>query len=58
MSYSATDFSCSDPTYDLGSEDDEQTTIPSPVVTPHKTTVVGTPAPEKPDEQQGEPDSS
>lgn len=53
MSKSATDFSCSDPTYDPG---EDQT--PSPKVTPHNPTVVGTPAPEQPDEQKDEPDSS
>lgn len=57
MSRSATDFSCSDPTYNNTSEDDEQA-IPEPTVQPHNPSVVGTPAPEKSDEQQDDIDSS
>jgi len=56
MSTSATDFSCSDPTYYPGTDDDDET--PSPKVAPHNPSVVGTPAPEQPDEQKDDPDSS
>jgi len=58
MSTSATDFSCSDSTYDPGLEDMQNEEPPAPKVQPHNPSVVGTPAPEQPDEQKDDPDSS
>lgn len=60
MSRTATDFSCSDATYDPASEESRPAPA-EPIAVPHNPVVVGTPAPpadEQPDDEQQDENSS